>query len=124
MSALRPELEAMVERLPGAVAACLMGFDGIPVETLEAVSLDDQGLDLGSLWVELSSVAAQIQRTGEVFATGPVEELTVRTERLTTVLRPISAEYFVALSMFPWASGAKGRYLLRVHGSRLVEAIA
>jgi hypothetical protein len=40
------------------------------------------------------------------------------------VLRPISAEYFVALSMFPWASGAKGRYLLRVHGSRLVEAIA
>ena len=124
MSGFEVHLQHIVDAMPGALAATLMGVDGLAVATVEREALEhEDGLDVSSLLVEFSSVLAQVQRTGEIFAAGPVEELTVRSERLVTVLRPVSAEYFVALAMRPEGLLGKGRYLLRVHGARLVDEL-
>lgn len=124
MSGFEGHLQNIVDAMPGALAATLMGVDGLAVATVEREALEhEDGLDVSSLLVEFSSVLAQVQRTGEIFAAGPVEEFTVRSERLVTVLRPVSAEYFVALAMRPEGLLGKGRYLLRVHGARLVEEL-
>ncbi|MFO0726746.1 MAG: hypothetical protein U1E65_23365 [Myxococcota bacterium] len=115
----------MVDRLSGCLAATLMGVDGLPVETVETSDLAaHDGLDLSSLLVEYSNVLAQVQRTGDVFAAGQLEELTIRSERLTTLIRPISSEYFVALAVGPEANTGKARFLLRVHGSALVTELS
>jgi predicted regulator of Ras-like GTPase activity (Roadblock/LC7/MglB family) len=125
MAGFDTHLRAMVDRLGGALAATLMGADGIPVETVETSDLAAyEGLDLSSLLVEYSSVLTQVQRTGDVFAAGPVEELTIRSERLTTLIRPVTSEYFVALALGPTANTGKGRFLLRVHGSALVSELS
>lgn len=118
-------LQAIVDAMPSALAASVMGVDGLAVATVETEALQaEDGLDLSSLLVEFSSVLGQVQRTGDIFAAGAVEELTIRSERLITLLRPVSGDYFVALAIKPGSLVGKGRYLLRVHGARLLEELA
>lgn len=128
MSDFRTCLETICQALPGTLVASLMGFDGLPVETVETEelrALDDEGtLDISSLMVEYSSVLGQVQRTGQIFAAGPLEELTIRSENLLTLIRPVTEEYFVAIALRPEANSGKGRYLLRVHAPKLVEELA
>jgi predicted regulator of Ras-like GTPase activity (Roadblock/LC7/MglB family) len=126
MSDFRNALQSICSSLPGTVAVSLMSFDGLPLETVETGAMpgaDEGGMDLGSLLVEYSTVLAQVQRTGEIFSAGPIEELSIRSENLTTLIRPVNTEYFVALAMRPEASLGRGRYLLRVHAPRLVDAL-
>ena len=121
MSGFQSHLQAIVSALPGALVATLMGTDGIPVDTFEAEALhSEEGLDVSSLMVEFSSMMSQVHKTGEIFAVGPLQELVIKSERLVTLLRPLNAEYFVAVALKPGGSAGKGRYLLRVHGARLV----
>lgn len=123
MADFRGSLEAICAALPGAVAASLMSADGLPVETHEASALSPGGepVDLGSLMVEYSTVLGQVQRTGEVFAAGALEEISIRSQNLLTLMRPVNQEYFLALAMHPDANAGKGRYLLRIHAPRLIE---
>lgn len=125
MDSFDSHLQSIVDGMPGALVATVMGVDGLAVATIETEALHaEEGLDISSLLVEFSSVLGQVQRTGDIFAAGAVEDLTIRSERLVTLLRPVSPEYFVALAMQPGGLVGKGRYLLRVHGARLVEALS
>lgn len=110
-------LDRVLTETPGAVSVTLMGFDGIAIESRDAPGSDASSAQAAA--VELGNIASQLRRVSEGLGTGEVAELTVQTAGLTTVLRPISDEYFVALSMRPNASFGKGRYLLRVVGPRL-----
>jgi predicted regulator of Ras-like GTPase activity (Roadblock/LC7/MglB family) len=125
MSDFQEPLRAIAE-LPGTVAVTLMGFDGLPVDTIETGALpspEDGGIDLSSLLVEYSNVLAQVQRTGEIFASGPIEELSIRSENLMTLIRPVNSEYFLALALRPEANAGRGRYLLRVNAPKLIDAL-
>lgn len=117
----RVPLQSICSAIPGAVAATLMGRDGIPVETVEASSAD---IDVASLLVEFSSLLDQIGRSAQMFAAGELRELSIRSENLTTIFRPLTDEYFVALALRPEASLGKGRYLLRLNAHRLTAALA
>lgn len=111
----------------GVIAASLMGVDGLPVESVEAgTALNDAGepVDIGSLLVEYSSVLGQVKRSAQVFAAGGLEEVTIRSERLTTIIRTITEDYFLALALLPNANFGKGRYLLRVHAPSLVSDLS
>lgn len=110
-------LDRVLTETPGAVSVTLMGFDGIAIETRDAPGSDRQGTQAAA--VELGNIASQLRRVSEGLGTGDVSELTVQTAGLTTVLRPVTDEYFVALSMRPSGNSGKGRYLLRVVGPRL-----
>lgn len=127
MADFRECLEAICGALPGTLVASLMGFDGLPVETVETEELQQLGedgtLDISSLLVEYSSVLGQVQRTGQIFSAGTLEELSIRSENLLTLIRPVTEEYFVALALRPEASAGKGRYLLRVHAPRMVDEL-
>lgn len=100
----------------GAVAASVMGFDGIAVETVTAL---DSGLDLESLMVEYAGVLAQVRQAAELLQTGPVSEMSVGTERLTTILRLINRDYFLVLAMRPEGNFGRGRFVLRTAAPRL-----
>lgn len=100
----------------GAVAASVMGFDGIAVETVTAAA---SGVDLESLMVEYAGVLAQVRQAAELLQTGPVSEMSVGTERLTTILRLINRDYFLVLAMRPEGNFGKGRFVLRTAAPRL-----
>lgn len=118
-------LQSICASLPGALAATLMGFDGIPVETVERERDPDmEDVDVQALLVEFSNLIHQIQRSAQMFAAGTLEELSIASERLITIIRPLNDEYFVALAVIPGASTSKGRYLLRIHSPRLTAALS
>lgn len=114
-------LEAVVNQVEGAIACSVMGFDGIAVETHQAPALANEAadVDLQTAWVEYANLLAQLKNQAESMKTGGVAELSVNTEKLITVMRLVTPEYFVVLAMKPSGNYGKGRYLLRLAAPRL-----
>lgn len=106
-------LDRVLTGTPGAVSVTLMGFDGIAIETRDSDTNASQ-VNATNAAVELGNIASQLKRVAETMGAGDMQELTVQTGGLTTVLRPLTDEYFVALALAPGGSSGKGRYLLRV----------
>ena len=79
------------------------------------------GLLMASVGMEYSVVLKGVQRAGEMLDTGHTNEVAVRTERLTTIVRMLTDEYFVALAVAPGGNVGKGRFLLRANAAKLLE---
>jgi len=114
----REILQDLVEKTDGAVAGLLMASDGI---SIDQYSKGDGPFDIESVGMEYSVVLKGIQRAAEMLDTGTTDEVSVKTERLTTVVRLLSEEYFVALTLEPGGNIGKARYLLRVSAPKLIE---
>ena len=105
-------LSNILSRTPGSVAVSVMGFDGIPLDGKEGANADES-LQHQTTIVELGNLARQIRRMSDDVGTGAVNEFCVSAEGLHTVLRPISDEYFIAISLKKGGNVGKGRFLLR-----------
>ena len=104
-------------RVEGAVAASVMGFDGIPIDT---VTPADAGVELENLLVEYAGILGQVKQAAEMLHSGQVSEVSIGTDSLTTLLRPINGEYFLALALRPDGNFGKGRYVLRITAPKLL----
>lgn len=114
-------LDRVLTQTPGAVGVTLMGFDGIAIESR---AVDEPGeVSLQSAAIELGAIASQLKGVAASLNAGDVREVTVQTGALTTVLRPLTDEYFLALSLKPDGNTGKGRYLMRVVGPKLVAEL-
>lgn len=111
-------LQDLVHRTDGGVAGLLMASDGIAIDQY---ATDDGPFDIESVGMEYSVVLKGVQRAGEMLDTGSTNEVSVQTERLTTVVRMLTDEYFVALAVAPGGNVGKARYLLRVSAPALIE---
>lgn len=109
--AFREHLHEISAAVEGAFACSVMGFDGIPVDTVESHSID---LDVAALLVEYSALLNHVRAAAAVLQTGQVQELVVATERITAMSRPLSAEYFLVLALTRDANWGKARYMMRV----------
>lgn len=115
----REQLEEIC-KVDGAVAASIMGFDGIAIDTVTA---KESPHDVETLMVEFSGLIGQVRQAAEMLQSGALSEVSIGTEQLTTLLRPINADFFLALAMTPDGNTGKGRYLLRVAAPRLVSEL-
>ena len=111
-------LQDLVDRADGGVAGLLMASDGIAIDQY---SKGDGPFDIESVGMEYSVVLKGMQRASEMLDAGSTKEVSVETERLTTVVRMLSDEYFVALALEPKGNVGKARYLLRVSAPQLIE---
>lgn len=109
----REHIETVCNNLEGAVACSVMGVDGIEIDTF-ITSAPDNEMDLKSLLIEYSTLLKSVRDAAEVHKAGGVTEFSVNTEKLLTVARLISPEYFMVVAMKPEANYGKARYLLRV----------
>ncbi|MBX5482719.1 MAG: hypothetical protein IRZ16_12900 [Myxococcaceae bacterium] len=105
-------LEAVVNSVEGALACSVMGFDGIAVETHTKSSPED--IELQNTWVEYANVLSQMKSAAELLKTGEISEVSINTERLITLMRMVSPDYFLVLAMSPDGNYGKGRYVLRI----------
>ena len=103
-------------QVDGALACSLMGFDGIPVET---VFVNRAKLDAATLGTEVSAHVAGLVRTLDSLEFGPLAELSFRGARLWGVVRLLNPNYFLVLFLKPGANLGKGRYLLRTLAPRV-----
>lgn len=110
-------LESVVNSVDGALACSVMGFDGIAVETHQKG--DNESLELNSAWVEFANVLTQAKAATETLKTGKVQELSINTENLVTVMRLVTPEYFLVLALKPDGNYGKGRYVLRITAPKI-----
>ena len=111
-------LQEVVENTRGATAGLLMGYDGIALETYVA---GEMPIAIETVGMEYSVVLTQIQQAAEMLELGAAEEVAMQAEGMTTVVRLLNAEYFVAITLNPGGNSGKARYLLRTKAAGLLE---
>jgi predicted regulator of Ras-like GTPase activity (Roadblock/LC7/MglB family) len=89
----REILQRLVEDTPGALAAVLMGSDGIPIDDYRAAGAR----------IDLPALAVEFQRV--------LDE--ARTSENQLLFREVDEEYFVVIALEPTGSLGKARYLMR-----------
>lgn len=117
----REVLQEVVERTEGGVAGLLMGFDGIPVD--QYVREDAAGMDVETIGMEYSVILKDIRKAAELLEAGGAREVSIQAEKLTTVIRLLNEEYFVAVTLTPDGNYGKARFLLRTAGSKLLSEL-
>ena len=118
-------LKRLVESTEGGLAGLLMGFDGIAVDTYSSPSYGAAAVpDINTVGMEFSFILTQVRKAAEILEIGAVNEVTIRAERLTLLMRVISPEYFVALAIVADGNFGKGRYLLRVVAPKLLVELS
>lgn len=113
-------LQQVVTGTDGAIASVLMGFDGITVESYA----DADSINVETVGMEYSVVLTQIKQAAEMLEVGATTEVTVHAESMTTVIRLLNDEYFIALAIAPTGNVGKGRYLLRLAAPQLIESLS
>src|SRR5438128_2771606 len=101
--AFLPHLESVVTQVEGAIACSVMGFDGIAIETFQAphaAQLASQ-VELTSAWVEYGNALSQLKAGADLLKTGTIAEVSVNTEKVITLMRMVTPEYFVVLGLKP-----------------------
>jgi len=111
-------LRDVVERTDGGIASLLMGFDGIPVENYVK---GDLSVDVETVGMEYSVILTQIIKAAKMLEAGEAREVAIQAENLTTVIRLLNKDYFVALTMAPRGNFGKGRFLLRTLTPKLLD---
>ncbi len=117
----RENLARMVDNVEGGVAGLLMGFDGIAVETYARPAAT---LDINVVGMEFSVVLNRVREAASVLEVGGVQEIAIRAENLSVLVRVLNPDYFVALALTPDGNVGKGRYLLRLTAPRLQTELA
>jgi predicted regulator of Ras-like GTPase activity (Roadblock/LC7/MglB family) len=118
----REVLQEVVDRTEGGVAGLLMGFDGITVDTY--VSEDAQlAVDVETVGMEYSVILKDIKKAAELLEAGGAKEISIQAEKLTTVIRVLNEEYFVAMTLRPGGNFGKARFLLRTAGAKLLSGL-
>ena len=104
-------LGGLAKRIEGAVAAIILGIDGIPIERY--VTALEPGLDVEMIATELTTLLRRGMHTATDTGLGDLRELVIVTERLTILLRPITPDYFLMLAVLPGGNVGRARYELR-----------
>jgi predicted regulator of Ras-like GTPase activity (Roadblock/LC7/MglB family) len=107
----REHLQDVCTSVDGAVACSLMGVDGIEIDTLVA---DEGDLDLKSILIEYSGVFRNARDAADVHQAGGISEVSINTDKLVTVARLVSPDYFMVVALRPEGNYGKARYLLRI----------
>lgn len=111
-------LREVVENADGAVASILMGFDGI---TVDSYASDGSGVDMETVGSEYSQVLMQIRQAAQMLDMGTASEVAIQAENMTTLMRLLNEEYFIAVAMRPQGNIGKARFLLRTSAPKLLE---
>ncbi len=112
-------LTKIVRNCEGAVAAVIMGFDGI---ALDKVSYD-RSIDVQTVSTEFSFVLTQARKAAEILKIGPLEEVSIRSESLTIIIKILNEDYFLGMALLPQGNFGKGRFLMRMATSELLSQL-
>jgi len=111
-------LEAIVAKTDGSLGALIMGTDGLSVETF----FSTKGGDVAA--AELTSVVRRAIKSGSDLDLGKLQEMVVKLETVTFLIRFFNRDYFVMLALTPEGNVGRGRYELRKAELMLVNEFA
>jgi predicted regulator of Ras-like GTPase activity (Roadblock/LC7/MglB family) len=98
-------------RVEGAIAAIILGIDGIPIDRY--APSPEYDLDIEMVGTEFTTLLRRAMHTAEDTALGELNEMVLGTERATFLLRPITSDYFLMLALLPGGNIGRARFELR-----------
>jgi predicted regulator of Ras-like GTPase activity (Roadblock/LC7/MglB family) len=110
----------VVEGTDGGLAGILMDFEGIAVDSY----VKGDTLDINAVGAEFSVILKSIQRATESLEAGGAREIAIQSDKVTTLIRILNDEYFLALTLSPDGNFGKGRYLMRTAAPKLLEQLS
>lgn len=116
----REILDRFLHDVPGFRSATVMGFDGIAIESRDAASADGNE---AAAAVEIAAVTTQLRRAAEGLGAGDVREVMLETDGMTTLLRPLTSEYFLAVTLGSGGLTGKARYLMRLAAPKIAAEL-
>jgi predicted regulator of Ras-like GTPase activity (Roadblock/LC7/MglB family) len=121
----REHLESVVNTVDGSVTCSLVGFDGIAVDSFQPDAKAEEAatLELNNAVTEYGNLLGQLKTTAQTLKTGAIAEVSVNSEKLITIMRMVTPEYFVVLAMTPDGNYGKGRYALRLAAPKLAKEL-
>lgn len=119
--AFHEELEGICARTEGAFAASVMGFDGLPIDSVEPKSVP--GVDVPSLLAEYASLLGQVRQAADALQMGEASEVSIRTVRMVAIARMLTPEYFAVIALSPDGNVGRARYELRIAGAKMVALL-
>lgn len=113
-------VEKSVANTPGALAALLMGLDGI---SLANYIKPDAEIEMEVVGVEYATLLSEIRKACDILESGDVREFTVTTENYVVIVRSVSKEYFLAMALTPEGNVGKGRFVLRIQAPKVQQEL-
>jgi predicted regulator of Ras-like GTPase activity (Roadblock/LC7/MglB family) len=107
----RTHLEEILAQVEGSVACSVMGFDGIAIDTQQVKETD---IDLPAMLVEYGSILGKLKDAAAALQAGGVSEISINTDKLLTVARMLTPEYYLVIALLPEGNYGKARFALRV----------
>ena len=107
----RDSLDKIIEHTEGAMAALIMGTDGIAVEKVVLQEGLEANLDVAA--AEITTLVRNAQRAGTDTGHGNLRELVIGFEDMSIIARVFTREYFMVLALKPEGNLGRGRYELR-----------
>lgn len=117
----REALKEVVEGVGGGVAGMLMDFEGIP---LDSFTRENAVFDIEAVGAEASVLVKSIQRATEMLDAGETQEVSIKSEKMVTLIRVLNETYFMAIALEPDGNLGKARYLLRVTAPKLLAELS
>ena len=115
MGGFREALQAVVDRVPETETLMVIGTDGIPIDKLAPRPVSD----IDTVAAEHTTLLRASLSTTADTGLGGLRELTMVTERMTTLLVAITPEYFLFAALTPGAIVGRARFALRLAGLSL-----
>jgi len=110
----------VVEGTDGGIAGVFMDFEGIAVDSY----IEGDLLDINAVGAEYSVILKSIQRATESLEAGGAREIAIQSDKVTTLIRILNDEYFLALTLLPDGNFGKCRYLMRTAAPKLIEQLS
>ncbi len=113
-------LREIVEKTEGGVAGLIMDSEGI---VLDSYARADAPFDITTVGIEYGVVLGSIKRAAESLEAGHTSEVSIGTEKMVTLIRPLSDTYFLAVALRPDGNLGKGRFLMRTAAPKLLAEL-
>ena len=116
---MRELLQEVLDRIPGALGASVVGLDGLLVE--KATARDDVNIDLASaegIGLVKRAIASPQAREGE-----PPDEISIAWGTRMTILRALGPDYYLCVLIDAEAIPGRARFEAWRAGQQLREAI-
>jgi len=118
--AFKEDLEQICGKVDGSFAASVMGSTGSPSRrTRCAPGRSGAAEPAGGILRHRLAV----RQAAEALQMGKANEVSIRTEKLVAVARPLTPDYFVVLALAPEGNVGRARYELRVAGPKLAAQL-
>lgn len=115
MGSFGDALARVAAKIPETRVLMIMGTDGIPIERL--IVQPDPNLE--AIAAEYTTLLRSSLSAASDTGLGDLHELTVVTEKLTTLMVEITPEYFLFAALGPGALVGRARFALRIAGANL-----